>query len=175
LQVGEDDARFYALAFCTGRFDGTTSSSSEADFLTLYFCLAPEFTRFSHHIVNAAGECVMYLRGMDEFDNLEYALRRGQTEFLVPPALWSLFPRSAISENVWEGRDEHRAAYFAARSYFCRLLWQFRIHAHFSPGCFFFVDPNHVPPSVLGDSAEAREIRQELTNADEKREKPRAG
>jgi hypothetical protein len=167
LAPGEDDVRFYAIAYCQGQYDG--SPEGDSVFLTLYFTTAPDFTRFSLHIVNAEGYCFTYMRGVDEFDLPEYALLNAWATFQVPPATWRLFPLSSIPGDAWPQDDEQRTSYFAARDHLCRLFYHFRIHARFSAHFGFTLDPGFAPPSIMEESDETREIMSAMERSEESR------
>jgi hypothetical protein len=159
LTAGEDDARFYALAYCRGAY-GSHGPRTEPVFLVLYFCTSPAFTRYSQHIVDDEGRRFAYFRGNDERDTADYALLWAWDDHQVAPATWRLFPLANIPGDAWEGRPGEHAAYMAARADLCRLLYAFRISAHFAAPPLFHPDPDFVPPSLLAgeSSEESREI-----------------
>jgi hypothetical protein len=136
-------------------------------FLVLYFCTDPECTRYSLHVVDAHGYCYAYSRGFDERDTAEYALMCAWDDHRVSPATWRLFPLAGIPEDAWPGDSGDRAAYSAARSDFCRIVYPFRIRSHFSPPPLFHPDPDFVPPSIMAgeSSEESREIFQAVVDA----------
>jgi hypothetical protein len=166
LQSGEDDARFYALAYCRGAY-GTEEPRTEPVFLVLYYCTSPLFTRYSLHIVDADGHCYAYSRGYDSRDTAEYTMMQAWARRGVAPAIWRLFPLAGIAEDAWREGSEDREAYSAARADFCRIVHPFRIHSHFRLPPSFHPDPDFVPPSIMAGqpSEEGREILKAVMEA----------
>ncbi len=160
VRPGEDGVRFYALAYCRGSYANDTPWGDRPTFVVLYFCTSGDYTRYSYHIVDAAGHCYAYTRGDDRRDTAEYALLRAWDNYRVPPAIWRLFPLAGIPEDVWPGDSEGRAAYFAARADLCTIFYTFRLLSQSEASPLFHPDPDFVPPSILmgEESEESREI-----------------
>ena len=115
---GEDNAPFYCLGFMDGIYHMTRSDEPATQ--GLYFCPAPQFTNFSLHIFGQDGRQVLYHRGDDNLDSIEFLLldllRRE-----VKPHFWRLFPREQVVVPA-----EHQQQYEQHRSHFCLLLYHFR-------------------------------------------------
>jgi hypothetical protein len=167
VQPDEDGVPFYALAYCRGSYANDTPWGDRPTFLVLYFCTGGDYTRYSHHIVDAEGHCYAYKRGDDRRDTAEYSLLLAWDNFQVPPGTWRLFPLAGIPEDAWPGESEDHAAYFAARGDLCTIFYPFRIHSHFAVPSLFQPDPDFVPPSIMAGEAseESLEISRAVTEA----------
>ena len=119
LTWGEDEAPFYCLGYMDGIYNMTRSSDPATQ--GIYFCPSPQFSVFSLQIFAGDGGMVLYHRGDDNLNSLEFVLldllRQG-----VEPYFWHLFPREQVAVAV-----EHQEQYEQHRARFCLLLYHFRI------------------------------------------------
>ncbi len=122
LTWGEGDAPFYCLGYMDGIYRMTRGSQPATQ--GIYFCPSPQFSLFSLHIFAEDGSMILYHRGDDNLDSLEFVLL-GLLRQGVEPYFWHLFPREQVAVPT-----EHQEQYEQHRARFCLLLHHFRTLNH---------------------------------------------
>jgi len=154
---GEGEAPFYCLCYMDGVYRQTRGDKPATQ--GLYFCPSPNFSRFSLHIFGEDGGKVLYHRGDDNLDSIEFVfldlLLRG-----VEPYFWHLFPREQVVVP-----NEHQEQYEQHRKHLCLLLYHFRVGKHLEMAILkkkvvpkFNVAEDAKPPHLDEETDESEEI-----------------
>ena len=124
---GENDSRFYTVAFVSGFHVSPSDKLQDKAFFVLSFSPSEDFTRFSVFTFSESGELLSYSRGTDDLDSAEYMMIRSWLEEGIPLHTWRFFPSAAIDPTTF-AEDDARSAYESARRRVAHIIFNTRIH-----------------------------------------------
>lgn len=160
ISFGEDDARFFALAYVPGFYEAPSGKTRDEAFLILRFSRSAGFTTFSLATEAPDGSCYHYSRGTDELDSAEYTMFRAWMEEKVPFHAWRFYPTSAVDDAAF-GSDSVRAEYQAARFRVAHIIIQARMRVwtqqQFPVKPFFYFDEADFP-EPMAETSEMEDI-----------------